>query len=135
MNPPDNASDPEPWYAARCVFRHEGLRDTLGRTIYEERIVLLRADSSEHAFDLAEVEAAAYAASNEFCTFTGHVDLFHLFDAEVGHGSEIYSLMRASLLNPADYRQTFLVEGTDYEPDIGPVREDTTRTPDQGDRA
>ncbi|HKX29804.1 MAG TPA: DUF4288 domain-containing protein [Blastocatellia bacterium] len=92
----------EPWYAARCVFQH--LATERGpRQLYEERIVLLKAQSFDEAIQRAEKEAADYCRELEGCIYTDYVDVFHLFEAKIGDGTEIYSIMRRSDLQPEEY--------------------------------
>ncbi|MEO6082403.1 MAG: hypothetical protein ABIQ18_04785 [Umezawaea sp.] len=54
------SAEDDRWYSVRCVFQwsgHEGKP-------YEERITLWRARGLEHAVELAEAEAVAYAEDN-----------------------------------------------------------------------
>lgn len=101
----------EPWYAARCLFRHPGLPAELGETVYEERIVLVRADSFEGATRKSKEEALTYAS--EGIEYLGFVELYHLFDADVGDGSEVFSLMRTSSLDSDAYIARFLDTGAE----------------------
>ena len=101
----------EPWFAARCIFCHL-LAGT--ETTFEERIVLLRAASEEDAFRLAEEDAGEYAAGLEGCVYTGFVDLFHLFETEVGHRTEVFSLMRSSDLSEQEYLNRYYNTGLEH---------------------
>ena len=103
----------EPWYSAKCVFFHKGLRDEAETPIYEERIVLLRAGSFEQAIERAEEDAGRYAAELDDCEYCGFVDVYHLYDEEVGHGTEVYSLMRASSLGADEYLSAFYDTGAE----------------------
>ncbi|MEO6809662.1 MAG: DUF4288 domain-containing protein [Isosphaeraceae bacterium] len=101
----------EPWYSARCLFRHIGLPAEPGMAVYEERIVLFRADSFENATRKAEDEAREY--TSEEIEYLGFVELFHLFEPVVGDGSEVFSLMRTSALGSEDYITRFLDTGSE----------------------
>lgn len=96
----------EPWFAVKCLFSHPDRAKDSEPSLYEERITLWRAASWDEAFKLAETEAQEYAGSNR-CVFHFASDAFHLFDKEVGHGSEIWSVMRGSGMDPEPYKQTF----------------------------
>lgn len=109
MNETPNLSvtdDSEPWYSAKMIF---GTYDRVSgrRMTYEERIVLFRANSFEHAIELAEEEAQRYCEGlndGKWQTrFEGFIDVFHLFDSNVGHGTEIYSNMRESELDAKEF--------------------------------
>jgi hypothetical protein len=101
----------EPWYAARCIFCDE--RSGTLKT-YEERVILLWAESEEQAIRLAEEEAQEYAAGSPGCSYTGFLDLFHLFDEEIGHRAEVFSLMRSSDLNQNDYLNRYYDTGSEH---------------------
>ena len=65
-----------------------------------------------------EVSAAATAlgpkpsqASHRACVFLEFLDFYDLFDASVGHRTEVYSLMRESTLPDKDYLDTFYDTG------------------------
>jgi hypothetical protein len=76
------------------------------RYLYEERITLWRAGSFEEAFSLAEVEAEEYARDND-CIFIRGTMSYRLFPESVDHGSEIWSVMRGSGMDPELYAETF----------------------------
>jgi hypothetical protein len=101
----------EPWYSARCIFCTEGLG--LRRT-YEERVILLRAESEDEAMRVAEEEAEEYAAGSEGWFYTGFVDLFHLFEPEIGHRIEVFSLMRSSDLSVREYLDRYYDAGSEH---------------------
>ncbi|CAN5727990.1 hypothetical protein BH23PLA1_BH23PLA1_17660 [soil metagenome] len=103
--------DTEPWYSARCVFRQTGFRTGSDAAVYEERIVLLRADSFESATRKAEQEAGAY--TSESVEDLGFVDVYHLCEAVVGDGSEVFSLMRTSEIGPEEYNTRFFDTGSE----------------------
>ncbi len=62
---------------------------------------------------MAEAEAAEYARSST-CTFVRATDSFHLHAASVGHGSEVWSLMRGSGMEPELYAETFCATPRDH---------------------
>ena len=82
--------------------------------VYEERIVLFRAPNFEEAMKLAEDEARAYASQSAGREYLEYVDIFHLFETEVGHGTEVFSLMRRSALPPAEYMKAHFDTGQEY---------------------
>src|SRR5690349_2408512 len=96
----------ETWYSVRCVFRDKE------HALYEERITLWRADSSDDAIAHAEAEAAEYA-NNLNLTYIGLAQVFHLAETSVEIGSEVFSLCRESDLDPDDYLSTFFDTGAE----------------------
>lgn len=89
------------WFSVRCVFRYGS-----GAPItYEERITVWRAVSLDAAVVLAEAEAVEYA-DQVGCGYVGLAQAYRMFD-ELGHGAEIYSLMRDSDLPPDAYLTAF----------------------------
>lgn len=100
----------EPWYGAKCVFSHADLENENG-FMYEERVILLRAESDDAAIERAEQIAAEYAHELEGCSYLGFVDVFHIFDKTIGDGTEVYSLMRNSKLDKDTYLDCFYDTG------------------------
>jgi hypothetical protein len=110
----DTPNSPEqPWFAVKCLFSHPSRADDSERFLYEERITLWRARTFEEAFALAEAEAAEYARCST-CTFVRATDSFHLFVGSPSHGSEIWSLMRGSGMEPELYAETFCATPRDH---------------------
>ena len=83
--------DGEPWYCARCIFRHRA--GHAHASTYEERIILLRAHDFDHAARRAGEEARVYAGSLEGVEYLEFLDVYHLFEDAVGDGTEVFSLM------------------------------------------
>lgn len=102
----------EPWYGAKCVFLHTNVESCPGR-VYEERVILVRAESPDAAISRAEVMAEEYAGDLDGCSYTGFIDVFHIYDESIGEGTEVYSLMRASSLSEDDYLDSFYDTGTE----------------------
>ncbi len=102
----------EPWYSVKCLFDHPTRAKEGEDHLYEERITLWRASSFEEAHRLAEQEARRYAAEVN-CLFIGSTDSFHLFDDDISHGCELYSVMRGSNMTPSIYRSTFCITKRD----------------------
>jgi hypothetical protein len=103
-------SNPE-WYAAKTIYKHHCIEDGTPKTLFEERIVLLQASDFDDAIAKAETEAAEYCSTNRDTVYLDFVDVFHLFDETIGHGTEIYSLMRESQLSDKDYLDRFYDDG------------------------
>lgn len=105
------------WYAVRCVFRHRFLEEleSAEAIVYEERVTLWRAISLDHAIELAEQEAASYAAVMDAGDeYLGLAQAYELAD-EPGHGSEVFSLLRESDLDREAYLDTFFDTGTERQ--------------------
>lgn len=102
------------WYSAKCMFQHHafGNAGEPGKlAVYEERIVLFRASSADEAIRLAESEASIYARDNH-ADYLGYVDVYQMFSAPFGSGTELYSLMRSSDLAPADFVTRYFDDGS-----------------------
>jgi hypothetical protein len=102
----------EPWYGAKCVFLHTEIESAPGQ-VYEERVILVRAESFDDAISRAEVMAEEYARDVDGCSYTGFIDVFHIYDEDIGHGSEVYSLMRTSDLSREEYLNRFYDTGAE----------------------
>ncbi len=105
------------WYAVRCLFKIEP-------STYEERITIWLAKSPEEAIDKAEGEAIEYA--DELEEYLGFAQSFHLFN-DPTDGSEVFSLMRDSDLDPDQYIARFFDTGGER---IGEYGEQPSRRPD-----
>jgi hypothetical protein len=103
------------WYSVRCVFAVGWPPEAAGKT-YEERITLWHASSAEEAIARAEAEALEYAAVIEEApsTYTGLAQCYQLVD-EPGDGAEVFSLMRASQLEPDAYLDRFFDTGAERQ--------------------
>jgi hypothetical protein len=104
----------EDWYAARCAFRHDGLRPSGRRKfVYEERTILVKAASASQAIQKAEVEARRYARRLD-AFYLGFVETYHLFDRRIASGVEVFSLMRSSNLSSRQFVTRYLDDGTEH---------------------
>ncbi len=106
-------SNHEPFYAAKCIFRHNQF-DPINekKYVYEDRIILIHADSMEDAIAKAEKEAHEYADSGT--EYLEYLNVFHLFDYILHHGSEVYSETRSSNLEPDEYINNFHDTGSEH---------------------
>lgn len=104
----------EPWYGVRCVFQHGPSVGNPELTSYEERVVLLKADSLEQALVKAEREARQYAADVN-ATYTGLAQAFHIAEDEITELSEVFSLVRDSRLAPEEYLNRHFDTGAERE--------------------
>lgn len=80
--------------------------------LYEERFTIWKTTSSDKAIELAEKEAAEYAADTE-CEYIGLAQSYHLYDDTIENGSEIFSLMREHNYTPKKYLDRYF--DTNYE--------------------
>lgn len=98
------------WFGAKCIFVYpSGSLDA--EQVYEERVILLKAMDFDQAIARAEKDAHSYA--EERCIYTGFVDVFRIFDDDIGEDTEVYSLMRTSALTPNKYLDHFYDTGTE----------------------
>ena len=94
----------EPWYGVRLVYRLTGT----SRQAYEERVIIVRAESDDDAIAKAETHSKEY--ESETTEYVGYAMAFHLFDQDgpcLGPGTEVFSLIRKSELHPEEYLDRF----------------------------
>jgi hypothetical protein len=99
------------WFTVRSIYRFKGFTDH--SELYEERVVLFKADDIDSAIAKAEAEAAEYVEHLDgevLPLFQAH----WLFD-DPADGSEIFSLMRSSDLTPNDYLDQFFDTGKERQ--------------------
>src|SRR4051812_43383434 len=101
-------------FSVRCVFRWKPRPDQARRHLYEERITLWRANDIDDAIALAEVEAQSYASDSEV-QYLEFCQAYALFEDLETNALEVFSLLRASDLEPAQYLNTFFNTGTEHE--------------------
>lgn len=97
-------ANPEPWYGVRLIYRLNGL----SRPAYEERIIIVRAESDNYA--IAEAEKYSKDYESDTTEYTGYAMAFHIFDENgpcLGPGTEVFSLIRQSELAPNAYLDRF----------------------------
>lgn len=98
------------WIAVRCIFR----TTWEGAQMYEERLTLWKATDVERAIELAEREAATYAEDSIDAEYVGLAQAYVLVD-EPCEGAEVFSLIRASTLDPDAYVDRFFDTGTERQ--------------------
>ena len=103
------------WFAARCVYRFDFISEEDARPAFEERVVLLQAESFEQAVERAEREAKEYSSGGP--EFTGLVQVFHLFE-QPGDGAEVFSLIRPSRLSASDYIDRYFDSGEELQGEL-----------------
>ena len=113
-----------PTYTVRMVIRLTPEADQAKKYLYEERITAWNADSIEAAIDLAEKEAKEYADDG----YDGDeaLDLFQgywLFDETnlIADGTEVFSLLRESDLEPVSYINQFFDTGYERQGRYSPA--------------
>jgi hypothetical protein len=99
------------WFAAKTVCKHQTEEDGAAKTVYEERVVLLAAVDFSDALIKGEQEARQYCDSIECASYTGYINVYQLSEEAVGHGTEIFSLLRDSELSETDYLDRFIDTG------------------------
>ena len=100
------------WFGVRCVFRWSQ------PPTYEERITLWEADSLDDAIAMAEEDAQAYAErlNSEYLEMA---QAYWIGGTRPGVGSEVFSLMRDSELDPDAYLDTFYDTGQERQQTTG----------------
>lgn len=93
------------WFAVRCIFRHLGLQSDDQGFVYEERIVLVQATGLDAAIAKAEHEANTYASG--MVEYLGLAQAYEIPSDTLNSGTELFSLMRSSSLEPSAYLDHF----------------------------
>ena len=103
-----------PSFSVRSVFLWKPREDQLRRNLYEERIALWQASDIDEAVLVAEREAQTYASDADV-KYLGFCQAYALVE-EVGvNGIEVFSLLRESDLEPAQYLDAFFATGGEHE--------------------
>jgi hypothetical protein len=100
----------EPWYGVRLIYQLIGA----SRRAYEERVILVRANSSEVAIAQAEKYSQDYESDTTI--YTGYAMAFNIFDENgpsLGAGVEVFSLIRQSELDVDAYLDRFHDTGSE----------------------
>ncbi|GAA2468055.1 hypothetical protein [Winogradskya humida] len=97
------------WFGVRCVY-HDAVRNA-----YEERVTVWHADSFEAAIALAEAEAGEYG---EGADYLGLAQAYLLVEPP-RHGTEVFSLIRRSDLDPHAYVTSFFDTGHEITGEVG----------------
>jgi hypothetical protein len=109
---------PKDWYAVKGLFRWF-LKATGETDIVEERVVLFRADSFDHALEQAEAEAIEYCADDPAANFSvealGWWNAYLLAD-EPDSGVEVYSRLCNSTLQPDAFLRRYYPKSHDRQP-------------------
>lgn len=95
------------WYSIRAIYEHAPESD--GMRLYEERMLLFRAQDIETAFALAENESRQYLTLNPTFERVGEWVAFAVAASENGlEGTEIWSgLSRSSLTGHQYYERRY----------------------------
>src|ERR1700716_1112904 len=101
--------EPARWHSVRCVFQG------VDRPAYEERITLWEAESIDAAIRMAEAEASEYEKGSGF-RYAGLAQAYDIKTDVVANGSEVFSLIRSSSLQPSDYLDRFFDTGAEAQP-------------------
>jgi len=113
-----------PTYSVRSIVQWSEHYDPKKKYIYEERITAWNVGSLNLAIEQAEEEAKDYAVREGFTV----LDLFqaHWMTDEVDSipdGTELYSLLRDSDLDPSDYLDAFFDTGNERSSDYHDEKE------------
>lgn len=107
-----------PWFGIRTLYKHNDKSRSAGKTLFEERIVLFTCTTIDEAILRAEQEADNYCRElGGSATFLNLTQAFAIFDNATPpeDGSEVFSLMRDSELNPDDYLDAFFDTGAERQ--------------------
>ena len=111
------------WYSVRCIFHHPELNKEEGKSLYEERILLWKAETLEQAIDMAEAEAEEYEKLAN-CTYCGLAQGYYTYIDSPKSGSEVFSLMRENELSPGEYLDFYFDTGKERQKDYDETSEE-----------
>lgn len=105
--------DSSGWCSVRCLFSWQ--RED--KIVYEERITLWHTGDLDEAIADAEAEAGTYVresteALGQTVAYLGLAQAYLLYDTP-GQGAEVFSLMRTSTAQPAEYMDAFFNTGAE----------------------
>ncbi|QDT03339.1 hypothetical protein K227x_17210 [Rubripirellula lacrimiformis] len=100
----------EPWYCVRLIYHLVGTSSKA----YEERVLIVRADSEGAA--IAQAEAHSQDYESDTTVYTGYAMAFNIIDQNgpsLGAGVEVFSLIRKSELDVDAYLDRFHDTGSE----------------------
>lgn len=100
------------WFSAKGIFLHKSKIENINQW-YEERIILLKAESETEALKLAHREAKDYVKDLEGAKFIEITDVYSLYDEEISDKCEVFSSKMISHLKPQDYLEAFYPNTTE----------------------
>jgi len=90
------------WFAVQSVVRHRD--EQSGEAIYEERLLLYRVDSVEHAADRAQKDTASYIAGNPGFSEVSSPSIYALNETvKELDGAEAWSCLHRGPGNAAEF--------------------------------
>lgn len=102
--------NPEPWYGVRLLYQLTGGSEPA----YEERILIVRSSDANAAIKQAEEYSKDY--ESDTTSYLGYAMAFNVFDENgecLKSGTEVFSLIRGSDLEPCEYLGKFYVTGSE----------------------
>ena len=99
------------WYGAKTLYQVRSNTVTSPNKLYEERIVLIKANSFDDAILKAEEEAKRYANGDPVITYLEYVNVFKLYSEKILDKTEVFSLMRESKYTPDKYIDRYFDTG------------------------
>ena len=103
------------WHSVKCIFEHNDLAHEAEATVYEERVVILRAIDLDDAITQGEAEAQEYVADigNDSISYTGFISAYRTGESELRDKMEVYSLMRETTLSRKEFLTRYYDDGTE----------------------
>ncbi len=94
------------WFTAKGIFLHKSQLANQ-KQWYEERIVLLKAESEKKVLKCAKKEAKDYIKDLDGTEFIKITEIYALYEEKIGDKCEIFSSKTISVLESQDYSETF----------------------------
>ena len=98
------------WFCVRCIFHW------IDAGCFEERLTIWRAESIDNAIVSAEKEAVEYEIGDgdSRIVYVGVAQAYALPDDELDSGVEVFSLLRDSRMDSAEYVNYFFTTGNEH---------------------
>lgn len=99
------------WFGAKCLFVHNNLSKEEDIIIYEERVIVVRANDSDWAIKKVEKKAKEYAQNENECEYLNFIDCFIIENDKISDFTEVYSIMRKSNLEADEFISQYYDDG------------------------
>ena len=105
------------WYGVRCLFQHRCSDVPSGQNLFEERVVIVQAQSFDEAIETAERDAALYSDSPDV-EYLGFAQAYEMSAQPSLRPIEVFSLLRESELDADSYVDAFFATGRERESSV-----------------
>ena len=91
------------WYSVRSVFRSDKIVDGRPVRMFEERVVVFRAASSEEALVKGRAEAQRYTEGETHPKLLNYIVAFGIWEEELREGEEVWCCFRETDVSDEEF--------------------------------